>query len=134
MRWRRRQKDRTAEQRLATEAAAYLTGDITVVGRRAPTWVLMSRVAHADLARLVATAAAGRGAEPGSWEAGVAYLATEILTVSPDADSLARLQRDALLPLELALLEGDVTDPVTTRRFVDLVSEALQDYKVRRGG
>lgn len=134
MRWRRRPRDRKAEQQLALEAAAFLTGDITAIGRRAPTWVLMSRIAHADLARLVTTAAGRRTTDPGSWQAGVAYLATEILVLAPDADALARLQRDALIPLELDLLRGAIPEPPTTRRFVALVSEALQDYKVRHIG
>lgn len=130
--WRRNRRDRHAEERLAFEAAAYLTGDITAVGRRAPAWVMMSRIAHADLSRMAATAAGRPAADPGSWQAGVAYLASEILSLAADEESLRRLQREALLPLELDLLRGAVAQPVSTSAFIDLVCGALQDYRVRR--
>ncbi|MHB1928970.1 MAG: hypothetical protein ACYDEN_09155 [Acidimicrobiales bacterium] len=129
MRWRRQRKDRRSERQLSMEAAAYLTGDLAALGRRAPAWVLMSRIAHADLPRIVAAAAGRRSADPVGWQAGVAYLAKEMLVLAPDAEALVRLQRDALIPLELDLLSGPVPAPATTRAFVDLVSGVLHDYR-----
>lgn len=117
---------RYAGRQLVTEAAAFLEGRAGPPGRNVPVWLPMSLLAHGDRAALVDLARPERF--PAEWEAGVAYLATEILVLTSDDASLAAVQRGALIPLELDLLSRRVSPPRRINQLVDLVLDALREY------
>jgi hypothetical protein len=97
-------------------------------------------VAHADLDELVALADPARpgapapaadvsGAKEPAWRAAQRALAVDLLDGAGGPEQLARLQRDALVPLELWLIRRSETETVSWRRAVEaaeLVVDALR--------
>lgn len=67
---------------------------------------------------------------PGSWSATVAQLASMILDSVGDDAQLARLQRQALIPVELGLLDRSVPAPRTSSRLAKLVRDTMDDYRI----
>jgi hypothetical protein len=117
---------RTAVRDLVGETEAYLAGRAEAPSREVPVWLPMSMLAHGDRACLGDLARPERF--PAEWEAGVAYLAIEILSLAPDDRALRALQRGALIPLELDLLGRRTTPPRRISQLVDLVLAALRQY------
>ena len=122
------------------EAEALLQGHFlgyaTRRGRPIPAWAWVNQVAHASPGELKAVAAAagrhGRQGQPLSdWREVQAAAARELLwAAGAEPDAVARLQRHALVPLELALLRsaarGEV--PVTPQVLGRLCHAALRAF------
>jgi hypothetical protein len=95
----------------AAQAEDWLRGraDLLIAGMggQVPVVVQLGVLAHADLARL---AALGRKSRLGSvrraWGTEMARLAGDLAGLAATAERLAALQREVLVPLELAALAG----------------------------
>jgi hypothetical protein len=97
------------------------------VGRTVPAWAWLNRLAHSSVAD-IRSLASGQGARQGdSVSAAVRFLAGELLARAGDADSLAALQRDVLVPEELALANHWM-EPLTAGQLVSRVLAALDRY------
>jgi len=113
---------------LADEAEAFLRGraleELLAGGScwRPPSWVWLNTVAHGSAQQLRDIA------EPASrpvvqWSAARAALADELLTrTGGDPHAIARVQRDALEPLEQSL---DSLPGLTPGEFVDMALQAM---------
>ncbi|MDE3085805.1 MAG: hypothetical protein KGJ77_03475 [Acidobacteriota bacterium] len=120
--WQREQQGEGAwgdELRLVEEAEAFLGGwlieETADWWQPLPGWVLLNVLAHAKRGDIGRLTDGRRG-----WA--LAYLAEEVLEAAPTRGQLVELQREALVPLELALL-GD-GDPGADSRAV-LVERTL---------
>jgi hypothetical protein len=124
---------------VAEEAEAYLAGryvdHLVADGQPVPPWAVLNRLAHADhdqLTRLVAGEEAGRPAAPRrqtAWAEAERFLAAHLLaTGGATPEGLARLQRDALVPLELALIQRGRTERLTSEDVLDAGSAALDSH------
>ena len=112
------------------EAERLLSGRTldSYIARRArvPAWSLIALLGHAsrpDLSRLCRPAP---DRDPLGWSATVARLAAELLALTWDELSLVRLQRRALIPLELNLLGGLVSPPCDPGDLWEMVTGALE--------
>jgi hypothetical protein len=103
------------EEDLASECEAFLAGRFAGLferrGEPVPSWAWLNPLAHASrdqIERLAAMAGPPRrlGQRLCDWREAVATLATDLLRLAPDDQSLRGLQLAALLPVELALM-GD---------------------------
>lgn len=98
---------------------------------RVPAWTLIGLLGHGsrlDLTRL-ANSGARRGPggiEPGTWSAAVVRLARDLLFLSLDDQMLVDLQRRFLVPLELAMLDGEVGPPSSPTELYEMVVDALE--------
>jgi len=72
----------------------------------------------------------GQPATPAAGAPTLAQLASMILDSVGDDAQLARLQRQALIPLELGLLDRSVPAPRTPSRLAKLVSDTIDDYRI----
>lgn len=121
-----------AATKLAVEAEAWANGELGQLraGRRdqsvAP-WLILNRVAHADLDTLWRTGRETPGRRLGRrgrrWAAAELSLVHSVLEVATTPCDLAVLQRRVLIPLEMQLVErsqattvtlGDVLEEATT--------------------
>jgi hypothetical protein len=100
--------------------------------REVPIWALVSALGHADWDELHRVAAGRRGFDNSLWLPAVAFLASEIIAMAGNSEGLLRIQREALIPLELALLGDEVQLPPTLGDFVNLVTKAI--HTPRRPG
>ena len=123
---------------LADEVEAFLAGrlvnHLTASRQPMPAWAVLNRLAHADhsdLLRLV-EGAADWIAHPSSgqayWVAAERFVAAHLLARARTPDDLGRLQRAALVPLELVLIELTKIDPLTADEVLQLGAEAVDSY------
>jgi hypothetical protein len=94
--------------------------------QRVPAWSLISLLGHATLEDLVRLGAPGHGADPFGWSGTVARLARDLLRMAGDEATLLRLQRRALIPLELRLLAGELSPPASPADLFNLVNGYLE--------
>lgn len=110
--------------RRAFECEAFLAGAYADachrLGLRAPVWTWLNEAAHADADRLHAIASAIEPAHADIERRTRATLARAVVSAMSDR-SLADLQRELLVPLELRLAGTELTP----RRLVELVGRAL---------
>lgn len=98
----------------------------------APSWAYLNRLAHCSVDQMVALAeAAGRG-RPGGWGATLGYIAAELLTFEKTSDQIRRAQREALIPLELDLLDGQLAEPECPEEFRALIMGAIDQHRTWR--
>lgn len=96
-------------------------------GRTVPAWAWLNRLAHGSIADLRSLASGLGGRQPDPLSAAVRFLAGEVLARTDDADSLAALQRDALVPEELALANRG-REPISAGQLVSRVLAVLDRY------
>lgn len=97
--------------------------------RRLPVWGLVSILAHADRAELCHIAEIGFAAHPSTWMAAVGRLADGIQAVARTDMELLQLQRQALVPIELGLLNRELSAPATPIQLHWLVSNAIDERR-----
>jgi hypothetical protein len=95
--------------------------------------VPVNTLAHGDVHRLQELAGDWSHAHPASWSAMLAYLAAKVLSSAPNDAELLRVQREALVPLELRLLDGATAAPTMPGQLTTLVLGALEAHQTRRG-
>jgi hypothetical protein len=101
-------------------------------GQGVPVWALLNLLAHTSLGRLTSLAKSDAHHPQNGWDAAVAYLATELVAVGQrKSEEIALIQRIVLVPLELALLNGDLRAPTTPGEFVTRVIGALDAAPIR---
>lgn len=137
MRVSRKAFSESATRSVVKEAAALLDGQIAdryAPYDRIPAWAPVNALAHSNRDRLDQMIHCRAAGHPGSWSAAIGRLAGLILYSVDDDAQLARLQRDALIPLELGLLDRSVPAPRTPSRLAKLVSDTIEDYRIHYGG
>lgn len=137
MRLWRREVSRSAVRSVVAEATTLLGGEVAdryAPYERIPAWAPVNALAHSDRRRLYELAHCRAADHPGSWCAAVARLAELMLDSIDDDTQLARLQREALVPLELGLLDRSVPAPRTPSRLAVLVSDTIEDYGIHHHG
>jgi hypothetical protein len=126
---RRNRRFRKTVREVVNEAELLLTGRITDVPelwrQSDPAWSLVNTLAHASRDDMRRVAAWSCDLHLSRWRATLAFLAGEALSLATDEDTLRRLQRQALIPLELRLLSGEVFSSRTPRRVTEIVRRAL---------
>jgi hypothetical protein len=128
--WGKRKRVSDQSRDVVREAERMLEGRTleTYIARRkrVPAWSLVALLGHGtrrDLLRLASPLAAP---DPSGWSGAVAHLARELLAMTGDEPGLLRLQRRALIPLELLLLGGRVSAPATPADLLRMVSGSLE--------
>ncbi|MDA8301258.1 MAG: hypothetical protein M0005_06865 [Actinomycetota bacterium] len=129
LRWRRRL--RRAGQELSADCEAFLSGRLAerfgsgVTSVPAWTWTnLLAHGSEEDLqAELRRSAAPGLGER--RWRRARTYLAGEVLREARSSGSLARLQREVLVPLELDLARSSEVVAWWPAQWVAAVERAL---------
>jgi hypothetical protein len=145
--WRRRRSDETPGERVtgsdrmwrvrpggALSAAAIVAEAVAIVEGRASDvapdnwsplpWTWINRLAHSswdDINRM----AESRWRALRAWEGATTLLAYEMRTYARTPKGLLRLQRSALIPLELDVLSGQVSAPDTPLELVRLVRQEV---------
>lgn len=119
---------------IVDEAERLLTGHAadTIQGSRIPAWAPLNTLAHGDLGRLQSLAREDEDGHRGPLASTLAYLATEVLLAAPGEDELVELQRDALVPVELGVLDDTVAAPRTAAELAGLVMRSLDSYRAHR--
>jgi hypothetical protein len=120
------------------DTEAFLSGDFANHSRRCdgavPGWARLNRFAHGDLQSVrdarrsfpQGSAAVADGQEE-TWRKAQRLLADELLAVvGGDPELLAAVQRTALVPLELQLIETESTRAVTASELVRSTRAALR--------
>ena len=127
--WRNGQKSQAARD-VIREAERILHGRTleSYIARRerVPAWSLIALLAHSSRLDLMRLAHPAANPDPSGWSGTVARLAVELLECSCDEPSLLRLQRSALVPLELNLLGGMVSPPCSPADLFQMVTGALE--------
>ncbi len=123
-------KAKAARDELAGEAERLLHGEASdaFAGKTGlvPAWVPVNALAHCEPELLQDLAAARHADDPGGWDAMLAYLASEILATSRTIDEVARIQREALVPLELALLSREIQPPHSPAQLAHLIRSSIR--------
>jgi hypothetical protein len=125
---------------LAEEAEAFLAGRLVnhlTAGRQpVPAWAALNRLAHADrsdLVRLVAGGSTGPTALSNSghasWAAAERFVAGHLLARARTAEELEHVQRTALVPLELVLIEQTKFRRITPDDVLELGAEAVEGFR-----
>jgi hypothetical protein len=133
--WRRRYRSETRDS-VVLAGGRLLEGDATEsfreLGQSVPAWAYVNALAHSQPDRLTSLKTPPLFVDPGGWDAVVAYLATELLTITHGRlDEVHVMQRAVLVPLELDLLAGQVQVPRSPRQLADLVINALHRGRTR---
>lgn len=123
-------------ERVATAGMRFLRGEAVDLlresGEGVRAWARLNLLTHASVGRLRSLFKSDGYIPRNGWDAAVAYLAIELLGLSKrKAQETALIQRTVLLPLELALLNGDLRAPRTPGEFVTLVIGALGKASMR---
>lgn len=138
MRLWKREVSRSAARSVVAEATAVVEGELAdryAPYERIPAWTPVNALAHSDRRRLIELTHSRAAGHPGSWCAAVGGLAELMLdSIGDDDAQLRRLQREALVPLELGLLDRSVPAPRTPSRLAALVSDTIEDYRIHRHG
>lgn len=116
---------------IVSECESFLAGryaeHLQSVGRTVPPWAWLNQLSH-GLASDIRNLAEGQGGcpdDPGN--AAVRFLAGELLVRADDAASLAVLQREVLVPEELALANRWM-EPLAAGQLVSRVLAKLDRY------
>jgi hypothetical protein len=112
---------------IVAEATAIVEGrasDVAPDNWSPPPWAWINRLAHSswDDINLMAES---RWRAMRVWEGATTLLAYEMRTYAGSPDALLRLQRRALIPLELDVLNGQVRAPDTPLELVRLVRQEM---------
>jgi hypothetical protein len=126
-------------QVVVADAAAFLRGGLAErwedeVGY-VPAWVWTNRLAHGTEAELRAESEGTRpvgGASGERWRRARAFLADEVLESAARYGSLAALQRDVLVPLELELSGSAKASGYSLAEWVASVESALREASQHR--
>ena len=126
-------------QLVVADAAAFLQGGLAErweaeVGY-VPAWVWTNRLAHGTEAELRAESEGTRpvgGARGERWRRARAFLAGEVLESAARYGSLAALQRDVLVPLELELSGSAKAGGCSLGEWVASVESALREASQHR--
>jgi hypothetical protein len=135
--WRRRDR---GEAHLVAECEAFLNGvmaeTLGELNGRVPAWTWMNLLAHATAADLEAARVSPSptlGGLAGDWRRARSFLAGEVLDlVATGQTTLAALQRDVLVPLELDLVSRHATARWRPGDLVTAVLAALPERSQRR--
>jgi hypothetical protein len=134
--WRLRHSRSTSDEHAVVAEAVRLLGgraiDADLDGKYMAVWLPVNQLAHADAARLRDITGDWRYAHPASWTAMLAYLAGQVLVAAPTSAELLRLQREALVPLELQLLDDPAGRPTTPGQLASVVMGVLQSHRIHR--
>jgi len=134
--WHRRQRDLNAPASdVVEEATRLLTGrarETIPPAHGAPAWVAVNLLAHGTESQLRGAAAPRDHMTAAGWTAALAYLSSALLAFAATEGDLTSVQREVLVPLELALLAGTATAPSTLGQLAALVMDALDTHRVRR--
>jgi hypothetical protein len=125
---------------LADEVEAWVNGEFADLrsrcGRIVPSWLVLNRPAHADLAvlSLLAQGLAPPGSSPfrrnPTWVAAEQGLARHLLYDGALPDDVFLLQRGVLVPLELRLIEQSRTEPLSLGQVVAATMKALGEHRL----
>jgi hypothetical protein len=128
---------RAAGPRLVADAEAFLNGNyldhLRGQGDGASGWAWLNRLAHGDLESIarVPGSIISHIAQLGEWTNDEWLTAEQIIVsevldlVSGDASALARLQKGVLVPLELRLIQVDLSRGLTPIELVQSTRAAL---------
>lgn len=130
MRWGKGKRASDQARAVVREAERMLEGR-TLEGfiarrQRVPAWSLVALLGHAsrkDLLRLASPLAAP---DPAGWSGTVARLARDLLGMTDGEPGLIRLQRRALIPLELCLLGGQLNPPASPTELFMMVNSSIE--------
>jgi hypothetical protein len=120
------------------EVEAFVQGRLVdylvAAGRPVPAWAVLNRLAHASVGDLTELATAGSGAltgEPGepAWLRAQRSLATALVTGATRPDDIVSFQRAVLAPLELWVIQRSRSEAISSRRVLELASNALADHR-----
>jgi hypothetical protein len=130
--WRPRLGEARSAAEIVAEAIAIVEGrasDVAPDNWSPPPWTWINRLAHSswDDIELMAES---RWRAMRVWEGATTLLAYEMRTYASSPNGLLRLQRSALIPLELDVLNGQVSAPDTPLELVRLVRQQMD--KLRR--
>jgi hypothetical protein len=132
MRWvrtRRRKRLQAMLDQVVDEAERLLAGQLLdpkmLCRRRVPAWTLIAALGHARREDLCSLAARDFHPDPAHWGAALALLASATVELAEDDTALLRLQRAALIPLELSLLGREVPSPTTPIGIIHLVRRTI---------
>jgi hypothetical protein len=125
---------------LGDEVEAFVQGCLVnyllAVGRPVPAWAVLNRLAHGSVDDLTEFAATGSGkligeSEPGepTWLRAQRSLAAALVTGATRPDDIVGFQRAVLVPLELWFIQRARSEAITSRRVLELASEALADHR-----
>ncbi len=125
---------RDEAEELAAETEAMLSGRLADrwSGDRAPGWVWLNTLAHADWAGLTDIADGSLRGQRSAWDGALMFLAGELLASAGSPGALRDLQRTELVPLELELLAGATPPPATPGGLVSLVRDQLARARSHR--
>lgn len=129
---------RRGEAFVADEIEAFLAGRLVdhLAARSAPVpaWAALNRLAHANRAELRALADGGGcpllAVVP--WATTERTIAGSLLARAPTAEALGRIQRCALVPLELRLVERSRAAGLTAEQVLEAGAEALDTFRSDR--
>ncbi len=127
--WRARPRSAAA---VVAEATAIIEGTVADVAADTwspPPWTWINRLAHGSWED-ISSLAQGRWRAMRVWEGATTFLAGEIRTCARTPEGLLRVQRSALIPLELDVLDGQVAAPNTPLELVSMVRGELD--RIRR--
>jgi hypothetical protein len=124
---------------LADEIELFLRGRLvehmTVNRRPVPAWAVLNRLAHADrseLVRLVEGVEISWITHPSTaqpyWAPAERFVAGHMLARARTPEELGRLQRAALVPLELGLIERATSERLTADQVLEMGAEALDSF------
>lgn len=137
-RWRRRL--RRAEQELSADCEAFLSGRLAerfgAGVTSVPAWSWTNLLAHGTEEDLRAEHECLSAPAPDlgerRWRRARAYLAGKVLEEARSSGSLARLQREVLVPLELDLARSSEAVAWWPAQWVAAIEKALQGHRARQ--
>jgi hypothetical protein len=118
---------------LATECAAFLDGTLAEYwdekGTTVPVWAWTNMLAHGDENLIVQSVVHPNRPRhmARSWRIARSYLAYELLDLTDDDKTLAELQADVLVPLELEMASRPEVADWSPRQWVDAVDIAIRN-------
>jgi hypothetical protein len=119
---------------IAEEVEEYLAGRyvdfLAGRGRPVPAWAVVNRLAHATRDEMARVVEGDLGPDPRTkrhvaWEESERFIAARLLACTSGSDDLAALQRDTLIPLELALILRYRTDRLDAEQVLAASAEAV---------
>ena len=124
---------------MADELEAFLAGRLvdhmTANHQPVAAWAVLNRLAHADRSDLVGFvegATVDWVVHPSSrqpyWVASERFVAGHVLALARTPEDLGHLQRAALVPLELGLIERTKIDQLTADQVLELGAKAVDSF------
>ena len=120
---------------IIADGAAMLAGravDSCPAGMTIPGWVRVNQLAHAGWADLACLADSPPGRDCSGWNGAIMFLAEELRITAGTPEGLRALQQEALIPLELDLLDGRTCAPRSPMELVDMIRTELARVRRRR--